>query len=339
MSEKIIEVQELTEITAKKLIAAGFRPADANTVADVLVYADKRGVHSHGVMRVEHYCTRLAKGGLNPVPHITIEEKTPVISIVDSDDGMGHVACKIATKHGISVAKKFGMAMVVVKRTSHCGALAYYAEMAAREDIISIGMTQTDKCVVPFGGAEPFFGTNPIAFSFPSDADNPVVGDMATSNVAFGKILYSKEKNLPIPNDWAVDKDGNPITDPNEFSALLPFGGAKGYCIGLAIDALTGVLMNAQFGPHIHQMYGEYDKMRDLVSTFIFINPEFFGGTTSYKKLMKQMSDELHQSKPRKGNKQVLLPGEPEFINAKESESKGVRIPESVYEYLISDMI
>ncbi len=335
MSNILVQADTLKALAAEQLVAGGLPVESAEIVADVLVHADSRGIHSHGVMRVEHYCKRLAAGGLNPNANITLDQRTPVITIMDSDNGMGHVACKKATEHAIETAKTQGISMVMVNKTSHCGALSYYTEMAAKNDMVAIAMTQTDKCVVPYGGAEPFFGTNPISFSFPSADSEPVIVDMATSNAAFGKILHARENNLEIPDNWAVDAEGNAITDPTKFAALLPFGaGAKGYCIALAIDALTGVLMGAKYGPHITRMYDEYDKMRNLVSMIIVINPEFFGGIEVFKLLMKQMSGELHASKPQPGFERVMVPGEPEMLNAQRSKTSGVPVAKSVYESL-----
>lgn len=109
----------------------------------------------------------------------------------DGDNGMGHVIAKRAMEHVVKIAKESGVGIVGVTNNSHCGGLSYFVELAARREMIGIAMTHTDKAVVPFGGAESYFGTNPIAFGFPTNKNNPIILDMATSNVALGKILHA----------------------------------------------------------------------------------------------------------------------------------------------------
>lgn len=268
---------KLRELALNKLTLAGLDHATAQEVTDVLVHADKTGVHSHGVMRVEHYCTRLAAGGLNKEAKFSIEQVSPSVAVLDSDDGMGHSALIAATEHGIEMASETGLGFVSVKNTSHCGALSYFMEQATSQGMIAIAMTQTDTCVAPHGGAERFLGTNPIAFGFPVEGSHPMIVDMATSATAFGKLLHAKETGQEIGKGLAIDKDGNETTNPHEVENLLPFGGHKGSGIALAIDALTGVLMGANFGNHITRMYGEYDKMRKLASLVIIIDPTRLG--------------------------------------------------------------
>ncbi|MBJ3641345.1 Ldh family oxidoreductase, partial [Salmonella enterica subsp. enterica serovar Weltevreden] len=262
MSTILVKENELKALAFNKLTQAGLDAQTAQQVADVLVHADITGVHSHGVIRVEHYCTRLNAGGLNPKATFSIEQISPSVAILDSDDGMGHCALIKATDHAISLARETGLGFVSVKNTSHCGALSWFIEQATSQGMVAIAMTQTDTCVAPYGGAERFLGTNPIAFGFPVKDSHPMIVDMATSAIAFGKILHAKETGKPIGHGLALDKEGHITTDPHKIENLLPFGGHKGSGIALAIDALTGVLMGANFSNHIVRMYGDYDKMR-----------------------------------------------------------------------------
>lgn len=330
-SNKIHE--NLKSLVHHKLHTAGLDTDTTQQVTDVLVHADITGVHSHGVMRVEHYCTRLAAGGLNKAPQFSIEQISPSVAILDSDDGMGHSALISATEHAIKLAQQEGLGFVSVKNTSHCGALSYFAEMITNKGLVAIVMTQTDTCVAPHGGAERFLGTNPIAFGFPVENSHPMIVDMATSATAFGKILHAKETGKHIGEGLAIDKNGYGTTDPYKIENLLPFGQHKGSGIALAIDALTGVLMNANFGNHIVRMYGDYDKMRKLASLVIAIDPKKLGNPV-FAKTMAKMVTELHAVKPAPGVEKVLAPNDPQMHYKEKCQQEGIPVPAGIFHYL-----
>ncbi|WP_026960083.1 MULTISPECIES: Ldh family oxidoreductase [Aliagarivorans] len=335
MSTQFVKESELKQLALNKLLAAGLNPDSAKQVVDVLVHADSTGVHSHGVMRVEHYCKRLNEGGLNPNAHFSIEQVSPSVAILDSDDGMGHSALIEATNHAIELARETGLGFVSVKNTSHCGALSYFMEQTTSAGMIGISMTQTDTCVAPHGGASKFLGTNPIAFGFPVEGSTPMIVDMATSATAFGKLLHAKETNSPIPSGVALDAEGNDTTDPHAVSTLLPFGGHKGSGISLAIDALTGVLMGANYSNHIVKMYGDYDKMRKLASLVIVIDPSRLG-TPLFAATMATLVSELHAVPPVPGKDKVLAPNDLQVEYKQRCDKEGIPVAQSVYDYLVS---
>lgn len=334
MSTVFVKEAELKKLVVKKLTQAGLESKVAQEVTDVLVHADKTGVHSHGVIRVEHYCTRLQAGGLNPAAKMHFEEVSPSVAILDSDDGMGHSALIAATDHAVKLAAETGLGFVSIKNTSHCGALSYFIERATRECKIAIAMTQTDTCVAPYGGAERFLGTNPIAFGFPVEDEEPMIVDMATSAIAFGKILHAKETGKHIGEGLALDKEGHITTDPHKIENLLPFGGHKGSGIALAIDALTGILMGANFSNHIVRMYGDYDKMRKLASLVIVIDPVKLGNPL-FAAMMKTMVSELRAVRPMPGVEKVMAPNDPQVAYKMKCMQEGIPVAEGIYQYLV----
>lgn len=334
MRDVLVDEKELINLVSEKLFEGGLSRSHAEKVADVLVHADIRGVRSHGVMRTEHYVKRLSAGSLNKNPVFNFSLVRPGSGLFDADDGMGHVACDIGMGHAIEIARETGISMVGIKNGSHCGALSYYVLQAVRKGMIGMAITHTDKCVAPYGGFQTFFGTNPIAFGFPTAKHDPVVLDMATSNTALGKVLHAREENTDIPDDWGLDAEGNQTSDPHRVEALTPFGKYKGYGIALVIDVLTGVLLGAQFGPHITAMYGDYDKKRNLASTMIAIDPQTFGDLDRFRSQMDAMVDELHAQPAAPGNESVLVPGEIEWQNERVNREQGIPVLDSIYEYL-----
>jgi len=334
MKDVLVNDKKLRTLVEDRLTEAGLNVSHAEIVADVLVHADLRGIRSHGVIRTEHYVTRLKAGSLNADPTFSLKEVRSGSAVLNADAGMGHVACCDAMDKAVDMAKQSGIAMVGVENGSHCGALSYFVLRAAEKDMIGMAITQTDKCVAPYGGAKPFFGTNPIAYGFPTKRHEPVVLDMATSNTAFGNILHAKEQGKSIPDDWGLDGDGAPTTDPDKVEAMIPFGGYKGYGLALVIDVLTGVLMGAKYGPYITAMYGDYDKPRELASLMIAIDPSTFTSADAFKVQMDAMVDDLHSQPPGPGYEKVYVPGELQFKLEKANLVKGVPVLETIYNWL-----
>lgn len=337
MAENVVGFEELQALVIKKLTKEGIKQTHAEITANVLVHANLRGVDSHGVLRTEHYVKRIKEGGLNKDPQFSIKDTGPCTAVFDGDDGLGHVVAKEAMDYAIKLAARNGVGMVGVINSSHCGALSYFVEQAAEKNMIGMAMTHTDKAVVPFGGAEPYFGTNPIAYGFPTNKGEPIILDMATSNVALGKILHAREAKSEIPNNWGVDGDGNPTTDPDAVKYLLPFGGPKGYGLAMVIDIFSGLLTGSAFGKNIVPMYGDYDKKRKLGHFVCALNIEAFTNESIFLENMDQMVQQIHEVKPAPGFEKVLVPGEPEQMKKKSRLETGIPVTENVYRYLVND--
>ncbi|WP_370221883.1 ureidoglycolate dehydrogenase [Cytobacillus sp.] len=334
MSTVTIHHEEAEKLVVQKLTDAGLIHEHAEKVAEILVHADLRNVNSHGVLRTEHYVNRLNAGGINPNPEITFNKTGPVTGVVDGDDGFGHVIADEAMNHAIQMAKENGVGMVTAINSSHCGALSYFVQNAAEQNLIGIAMTHTDKIVVPFGGKDAFLGTNPIAYGVPAKTQKPFILDMATSNVALGKILQYKEEGKEIPEGWGVDENGETVRDPSKVVSLSPFGGPKGYGLSMIVDIFSGLLAGAAFGPHVAKMYGDLDKKRKLGHYFCAINPAFFTDAEAFLGNMDQMMAEIRQAPPAPGFKSVLVTGEIEQMNEERNLEKGITIASTVHQFL-----
>lgn len=334
----MIRKDELKNMTRKVFEKHGLSEEISETIADVLVHANLRGVDSHGVLRVEHYIKRMKAGGINLNPELQETKSTSTTGTLDGDNGFGHFVSKKAMESAISKAKEGGIGAVAVKNSSHCGALSYFVSQATEQNLIGVAMTHADKIVVPFGGAEPFFGTNPIAFGFPAGEEEPVILDFATSTVALGKVLNAKEQGATIPNGWGVDENGNDTNTPDEVVALTPFGGPKGYGLAMVVEIFTALLTGAAFGPHISKMYGDYDKNRELGHFFMAIDPDKFVAIDTFTSRLDQMIRELREAPPAENVERIYVPGEIEMMNVKERENNGIPISDSIIEYLKTEL-
>lgn len=330
---------DLTDLIKKKIHKAGLSEEHAEKVADVLVFADAKGIHSHGAMRVEYYAERIAKGGITHNPDFKFEKTGPSSAIFHADNGSGHVAADLAMDEAIKMAKESGVAIVGVKKMSHSGALSYFTEKAAKHDLVGFSVCQSDPMVVPFGGAEAYYGTNPIAFAAPGKDGKMISFDMATTVQAWGKILHARSKNEEIPNTWAVDENGEPTTDPFKVQALLPISGPKGYGLMMMVDVLSGVLLGLPFGKNVSSMYNDLTEGRNLGQLHIVINPAFFSTINQFKDSIAQTMTDLNNVKPAPGFDQVYYPGQNLEAIEKEYEENGIEIVDDVYEYLVSDVV
>ncbi|MFE4240079.1 ureidoglycolate dehydrogenase [Peribacillus butanolivorans] len=334
MTTVTIQAVEAKQLVIKKLTEAGLGEGHAGKIAEVLVHADLRNVNSHGVLRTEHYINRLQAGGINPDAQISFQSSGPVTGVVDGDDGFGHVIGEVAMDHAIEMARNNGVGMVTVVNSSHCGALSYFVQKATDAKLIGIAMSHTDKIVVPFGGKTSFLGTNPIAYGVPTKTKKPFILDMATSNVALGKILQAREEGKAIPEGWGVNENGATVTDPNKVVSLSTFGGPKGYGLSVIVDVFSGLLAGAAFGPHIGKMYDDLEKKRKLGHYFCVINPSFFTDSDLFLEQMDRMIEELQQVQPAPGFDRVYVPGEIEQLHEERNLVQGITIASSVYEFL-----
>ena len=331
--------EKLRELFKTKFVKAGLSEEHAEITADVLVFADERGIHSHGAMRVEYYCERIAKGGINTKPNFQFEKTGPSTGVFHADGGSGFAAAKAAMDEAIKMAKENGVAVVGVENMSHSGAIAYYTHQAVKEDLVALTLCQSDPMVVPFGGAEPYYGTNPIAFAAPSSDGRVISLDMATTVQAWGKILYARSKNESIPDTWAVDAEGNPTTDPHKVNALLPIAGPKGYGLMMMVDVLSGILLGLPFGNKVSSMYSDLTEYRRLGQLHVVINPAFFTDLEQFKQNITNTMNDLNNIKPAPGFSQVYFPGQNLDAVIEEYNKNGIEIVDDIYEYLVSDVV
>ena len=329
---------ELKKLMKNKLIKAGLSEEHADMTADVLVWSDERGYHSHGSVRMEYYSERIAKGGITTAPEFDYQVTGPCSGVLDADNGIGYVGAIVGMERAIEMARENGIAVVGVKNISHSGAIGYYVEMAAKAGLVAVSMCQSDPMAVPYGGTEPFYGTNPIAFGAPTGDDRNVVFDMATTVQAWGKILDKRSRNEQIPDDWAVDEKGRPVTDPNKVNALVPISGAKGYGLMMMVDVLSGIMLGLPFGKHVSSMYHDLSEGRNLGHIHIVMDPSRFTDMQSFRKNMSTVLDELGAMQPAEGNSKVYYPGERALLRKEKQYAEGgIEIVDDIYNYLISE--
>lgn len=244
-----VSPDEAMEASVGILRGLGVPEPSARLQADVLVDAELRGHPSHGLLRLPRIAARIVNGVADPVAEGRGTWVGRGLLAVDGDDGLGPVVAITAIDAIIERSRETGIAAASVRRSNHLGSLSWYVEYMAARGVIGLALTTSEALVHPWGGRTAMVGSNPIAAAVPAVPD-PLVLDMATSEVSMGKIIDHAGRAEPIPLGWAVDERGRPTTDPRAAAtgAISPFGGAKGYALGVTIEALVAALSGTAFG-------------------------------------------------------------------------------------------
>lgn len=309
------QVKALQQFMVKAFVIAGVPAEDSEIVADNLLNADLLGIDSHGVARFPVYLQRVQKGLVNALPTIKIDNSLPAVINVNGDNGLGAVVTLKALEAGMNAAEQFGMAVVGISHSNHFGTAGYYCNIAAQKGYVAMLVTNGPPAIAPWGGKESYFGTNPIAFGFPRRNSPNLIIDMATSTVARGKIIQAAKTGKAIPDNWALDKDGNPTTDAKKAmeGVLLPIAGPKGYALALAVEHMAGVLTGAGFGRDVAWQYGNSEQPANVGHLLILLKAEALSVDCDYYDRMERFCSEIKSIPTAPQYTEIKLPGEREW--------------------------
>jgi ureidoglycolate dehydrogenase (NAD+) len=312
----------------------GLSEADARVCSDAVMFATLRGLDSHGIVSIlPAICNSIAVGRIDPSS--PIEEVKP--TVLKGNGAAGPVIGERTMRRAIDIAARNGVGVAVAFNCNHFGAASYYASVALERRMIGICACNAAPNVAPFGGAKGLHGTNPIAYAAPGGQEPPIVLDIATSAAAHGQVAKAGRRGQAIPIGWAIDAEGRPTTDPKQAAALLPFGGHKGYGIGILVDVLTGALAASTIGQGVRQQ--EVDREHAGQSFFMLaIDPEAFGGLGPFGERVDQISREVHGVPPAEGFKEVLLPGELEWREERHRRADGIPLYDEDWTALVQGL-
>ncbi len=298
----------------------------------MLVEAEFRGRPSHGLQRLPRLVERIANGVADPSTSGERQWRGAALLSVDGKRGLGPVVA-FATLDALSErAAITGCAVGVIRNSNHIGMLALYAERIARKGQVLIALTTSEALMHPFGGREARIGTNPIAIGVPS-LDQPFVLDMATSLVSMGQVHDHAERGVPLEPGWAVDADGNATLDAAaaRSGAIAPFGGAKGYALGLAFEVLVGSLTAAALGTDVK---GTLDSTEpcNKGDVFIVVQPASASMADAIAAYLAQVRD----CPPTRPDVPVAVPGDRAQRQRIENLANGVEVPQAVWDRIVS---
>ena len=306
---KTVKSGELISFATKVFQFYGLNYADSALWAEVLVWANLRGVDSHGVLRIPLYTEYLEKGIINSTPNLQVDPLSGAIAKLHSDLAPGPVALKKGMEEAISKAEEFNLGWCAISNMTHAGAIGFFSLLAAEKGFAGIVMTASQPMMAYPGTHKNVVSTNPIAISIPGNLHPPLLLDMSTSTVGMGKVLQARDSGEKIPNDWGLDNRGNSTTDPNELKVLSPLGGAKGAGLSLMIECLTSLAVN---NPIIEPVLrtGAPLNGRPINGVAIALDISMFGEKDLVGKQVDDLVKQLHSVGKSEGVKNIYAPGE-----------------------------
>ncbi|MEM2094367.1 MAG: Ldh family oxidoreductase [Candidatus Bathyarchaeia archaeon] len=325
-----IKQEPLKKLSIEIFKAAGASEEEAEIVSEILVATSLHGIDSHGVRAIPGYVENIRKGRIRPGAKITVLKETETTAMLDDGGGFGFVAGKKAMEMAISKAKRYKMGSVGVKGPGHIGALYYYSLMAVKEDMIGITLCRGGgHGAVPYGAVEGRLGINPFSIGFPTGKERPVIIDMATTGVAMGHLDVMAVRGQKAPEGWLIKKDGTWETDPSAYRTGkasptcfgYPYSEYKGYCLSVAIEAWAGAIGS---GCSLDE--------KGFGHVFTAIDPTGYCPIDEFKARMDSMVKHIKSAARRPGFKEILLPGEPEWIEEEKRRKEGIFIDDLWWE-------
>lgn len=311
------------------LRAVGVPAADAELIAESLVAADRRGIHSHGVMRLPLYVRAVQAGGMVADAPMTWVRSHGATAVLDAGNGFGQVAMGHAVRKARELAATFGTAVVAVRNSSHYGAGAFWTSQLTGEGLAAMLVSTTGASVTPFGAAEKLLGTNPLTLGFPTGSGEPVLLDMASSAGAYGRIVGAAREGESIPDGWAVDAEGRPTTDASaalDGGYLLPFGGHKGSGLAVLLELLAGPLAGGNLASETTDMWAEPSLPMGTGHLLWVTDPAGLQGDDLPLRRAAGFQQALRNAVPAHGADEVLSPGDLEQRTAQRN-ADGIPLP------------
>ncbi len=246
----------------------------ADEFAEVILEAEVEGNVGHGLTRVAQYTSQLQAGGLNAKPQMRLERTKPSVAILHADGAPGPVAGLFAVRALAQMAKEQGNATLAVRGAGHSGVLSAYVGRLAQQELVALAFANTPPAIAP----GPVLGTNPIALGAPA-YPQPVIIDTSISVVARGKIIAASKKGDPIPEGWALDKEGHPTTDAKAAleGSLLPVGEGKGFALAVLVEILAGALAGDALSPDLPLPWMPPEQAAKPGLLLLALDPSAFG--------------------------------------------------------------
>ena len=318
-----LSLERLNTLAAQALERAGAAPGMAHATAAALVAAEAQGLASHGLSRVAQYAAHLRHGRVNGAAQPRVIRTKAAACLVDADEGLAFPACALAVTEAIERARACGAAFAGITRSHHFGAAAYHLEPVAAAGLVGLAFGNSPAAMPAWGGRRALFGTNPIAAVFPRRGAPPLVIDLSLSEVARGKLMVAAKEGRSIPAGWALDKDGNPTTDPQAGLAgmMLPAGGVKGAMLALIVELLCCALTGAAFGFEADSFFSDEGNRPRIGHAFLVIDPAALAGADVFHERLETLIAMMLR------DPEVRLPGQRRQALADAARGAGIEVP------------
>lgn len=333
----------LTEAEARSLSAraferAGVPPSQAEDAARILNTTEMMGIPTHGLARVAIYIERIKTGGTDARAIPTVEAPAAALRLVDGQNALGPAVAQSGLAAAIEAAETCGIGAAFCRRSGHIGALAPYLWQATEQGYACIMTTNTAPMIAPAGGREPLLGNNPIGIGMPFPGADPVLLDMALSVAARSRIRDAAERGLAIPDTWALDKSGQPTTNPREalHGLLQAIGGSKGANLALGLDLMAGVLSGAAMLAEVPNANEDPSAVLNLGHMIVVIDTAKLLPTEDLARRMTQMAEAVTGVLPADPDQPVRLPGSRAIAAYRDASRDGMDLPAELVKNLLS---
>ena len=336
MSTHLMNHEKLTDFIYSLFSACQLSEENARIVAKHMVLSNLYGIDSHGVIRAGIYIEKLKSGAMKADPKVAVCTDQFAFKVIDGDNAPGALVGAASMDAAIESAEKYSVGFCGAIHSNHFGAAGHYARQAAERGMIGIAISNVAPLMGMPGVKGAVVGNNPIAFGIPTGGDYPLVFDIALSNVALGKILVAEKEGKEIPDDWAVDADGNTTTDPAAAlkGSLLPIARHKGFGLALIVDVLCGVLTGGGFLDNLNGLYSGRDKPGNISHLMIAIKSPVADEDDSFIERMKDFCEMLAAKDPAEKPGTLILPGKIEFDTYQKRMRDGIPLPTTLIEEL-----
>lgn len=315
----LLRADDLQRYAAALLKAGGFAERQARQTSEVLVWANLRGVDSHGVLRVPRYIEMVEAGIIDPAAEPSIARRDGAVSVLEARRAPGATAMIAAMDEAIDGAAQFGVGWCCARGITHAGAVGYYALEAARRGCIGIVMTASGPLMAYHGARASGVSTNPIAIAAPSTGDS-ILLDMSTATAALGKIMAARDAGTAIPESWGLDRAGRPTTDPADVTTLTPLGGHKGSGLSLMIEIIASVLVaNPIIAPAL-----EGAKSGAMNGMALALRVSAVGDLDPFRLEVERLAGAVKGLPRAVGVETILMPGERGFHTEAERRRDGI---------------
>lgn len=324
-----VSATELRRFVSDVFRHEGMAAADAGAMADTLVWANLRGVDTHGVTRLPRYLEMIHEGLMNVGAKPAYSYPAPSSLVIDADRAPGPVVLSHAVERLKVLAKEHGIALALVGQMTHSGALGYYTSNLAEAGLACLAFN-AGNAFMPYHGARGLaLGTNPISIAVPGGDSQPLVLDMASSAVAMGKLTLARKTGTPLEPGWAVDEAGNPTTDPAKAAMSTPLGGPKGSGLSLMVEILASLLSGNPLVADALQKTGEGGKHRQN-AMLIAIDIATFVDMAEFGSQVQRLVGALKALPLAAGSVNILMPGERGYLAMIERSASGIPLPPPV---------
>jgi ureidoglycolate dehydrogenase (NAD+) len=331
---KLISKPDLETYVAAIFAATGVAPTMAADWARMVVWANLRGVDSHGVLRVPRYVDLLKRKSINPKPAMRVERSSGAIAVLEADRAPGAVAMARAMTEAIGRAREVHIGWCGARNITHAGAIGYFALQAAEAGMAGIAMCASGPLMAYYGSRVAGVSTNPIAIAVPGRNRRPFVLDMSTSTAAFGKVMSAKDRGAKIPVGWALDAAGRDTTDPNRVATLLPLGGPKGSGLSLMIECLASLAVgNPLIAAALSGPGGDSPVLNGIA---IAVDLAALGDLDRFTAEIDTLHDAIATLPRADGVERILLPGERGDAIKAEREAAGIPITRGTWTRLVA---